>query len=130
MLFGAGRHEVLALLAEEPAVTVVGTRRASPYGTEVAYALGRGLGASGVPVVSGLALGIDGTAHRGCLDGGGVPVAVVASGPDVVYPRRHRSLHDARPGGRARAVRASAGHRAVPLELSRPATGSWPGWPG
>jgi DNA processing protein len=93
VLFGVGRPEVLALLAEEPSVTVVGTRRASPYGTEVAYALGRGLGAAGVPVVSGLALGIDGTAHRGCLDGGGVPVAVVASGPDVVYPRRHRSLH-------------------------------------
>ena len=47
-----------------------------------------------MPVISGLALGIDGTAHRGCLDGGGVPVAVVASGPDVVYPRRHRSLHE------------------------------------
>jgi DNA processing protein len=94
VLFGAGRSETLALLAEEPAVTVVGTRRASPYGTEVAYALGRGLGASGVPVVSGLALGIDGTAHRGCLDGGGVPVAVVAGGADVVYPRRHRSLHE------------------------------------
>jgi DNA processing protein len=60
----------------------------------VAYAIGRGLGASGVPVVSGLALGIDGTAHRGCLDGSGVPVAVVACGPDVVYPRRHRRLHE------------------------------------
>jgi DNA processing protein len=94
LLFGVGRSEVLTLLAEEPAVTVVGTRRASPYGTEVAYALGRGLGAAGVPVISGLALGIDGTAHRGCLDGGGVPLAVVASGPDVVYPRRHRSLHE------------------------------------
>jgi DNA processing protein len=94
MLFGAGRLETIELLAEEPAVTVVGTRRASPYGTEVAYALGRGLGACGVPVVSGLALGIDGTAHRGCLDGGGAPVAVLASGPDVVYPRRHRSLHE------------------------------------
>jgi len=93
VLFGAGRAEVLALLADEPTVTVVGTRRASPYGTEVAYALGRGLGAAGVPVVSGLALGVDGTAHRGCLDGGGVPVAVVASGPDVIYPRRHRSLY-------------------------------------
>ena len=80
-------------LRAEPAVAVVGTRRPSPYGTEVAYALGRGLGASGVPVVSGLALGIDGTAHRGCLDGGGVPVAVLACGPDVVYPRRHHSLH-------------------------------------
>jgi DNA processing protein len=94
VLFGTGRHETVALLAEEPAVTIVGTRRASPYGTEVAYTLGRGLGASGVAVVSGLALGIDGTAHRGCLDGRGIPVAVVASGPDVVYPRRHRSLHE------------------------------------
>jgi DNA processing protein len=93
VLFGCGRPDTLEVLAEEPAVTLVGTRRASPYGTEVAYALGRGLGASGVPVVSGLALGIDGTAHRGCLDGGGVPVAVVASGPDVAYPRRHRTLH-------------------------------------
>jgi DNA processing protein len=93
VLFGVGLPDVLGQLADEPAVTMVGTRRASPYGTEVAYALGRGLGASGVPVISGLALGIDGTAHRGCLDGGGVPVAVVASGADVVYPRRHRSLH-------------------------------------
>lgn len=93
ILFGAGRAETFDALREEPAVAVVGTRRASPYGTEVAYAIGRGLGASGVPVVSGLALGIDGTAHRGCLDGGGTPVAVVACGPDVVYPRRHRSLH-------------------------------------
>jgi DNA processing protein len=94
VLFGAGRAEVLAVLGDEPAVTVVGTRRASPYGTEVAYSLGRGLGAAGIPVVSGLALGIDGTAHRGCLDGGGIPVAVVASGPDVIYPRRHRRLHE------------------------------------
>jgi DNA processing protein len=94
VLFLAGRAGVLDVLGEEPSVTVVGTRRASPYGTEVAYALGRGLGAAGVPVVSGLALGIDGTAHRGCLDGGGVPVAVVASGADVVYPRRHRGLHE------------------------------------
>ena len=93
MLFAAGRAEAFDVLREEPAVAVVGTRQASPYGTEVAYAIGRGLGASGVPVVSGLALGIDGTAHRGCLDGGGVPIAVVACGPDVVYPRRHRGLH-------------------------------------
>ena len=93
VLFAAGRAEAFDVLREEPAVAVVGTRQASPYGTEVAYAIGRGLGASGVPVVSGLALGIDGTAHRGCLDGRGVPIAVVACGPDVVYPRRHRGLH-------------------------------------
>jgi DNA processing protein len=94
VLFGAGRAEALDALREEPAVAVVGTRRASPYGAEVAYSLGRGLGASGVPVVSGLALGIDATAHRGCLDGGGLPLAVLACGPDVVYPRRHRTLHE------------------------------------
>jgi DNA processing protein len=94
VLFGLGREDALAVLGREPAVALVGTRSASPYGTEVAYALGRGLGAAGVPVVSGLALGIDGTAHRGCLDGGGLPIAVLACGPDVVYPRRHRSLHE------------------------------------
>jgi DNA processing protein len=94
VLFAAGQETAFGTLREEPAVAVVGTRQASPYGTEVAYAIGRGLAVSGVPVVSGLALGIDGTAHRGCLDGGGVPVAVVACGPDVVYPRRHRGLHE------------------------------------
>jgi DNA processing protein len=94
VLFGLGRRELLAALQGEPVVTVVGTRSPSPYGLEVARALGRGLGASGVPVVSGLAMGIDAGAHRGCLAGGGVPVAVVAGGPDVVYPRRHRRLHE------------------------------------
>ena len=94
VLFGLGCTAALRALSAEPAVALVGTRRASPYGTEVAYALGRGLGAAGVPVVSGLALGIDGTAHRGCLAGRGVPVAVLACGPDVVYPRRHRRLYE------------------------------------
>jgi DNA processing protein len=94
VLFGVGRPEALSMLAAEPAVAVVGTRDPSPYGREVAGALGRGLGAAGVPVVSGLALGIDATSHEGCLGGGGVPVAVLASGPDVVYPQRHRRLHE------------------------------------
>jgi DNA processing protein len=93
VLFVAGRHEALDRLAAEPTVAVVGTRNPSPYGREVAYSLGRGLGAAGVPVVSGLALGIDGIAHRGCLAAGGMPVAVLACGPDVVYPRSHRRLH-------------------------------------
>jgi DNA processing protein len=92
-LFCVGQMETLASLAHEPAVAVVGTRRPSPYGNEVAYGLGRGLGASGVKLVSGLALGIDATSHRGCLDGGGVPVAVLACGPERAYPLRHRTLH-------------------------------------
>jgi DNA processing protein len=93
VLFAMGRVERLARLAGEPVVAIVGTRTPSAYGREVAYALGRGLGAAGVPVVSGLALGIDAIAHRGCLAGGGMPAAVLACGPDVVYPRRHRALH-------------------------------------
>ena len=94
MLFGRGRREALERLHEEPAVAIVGTRNPSPYGTEVAYSLGRGLGAARVPVVSGLALGIDATAHRGCLDGGGHAIAVLPGGPDVIYPRRHRGLYE------------------------------------
>jgi DNA processing protein len=93
VLFASGCPGELGRLHEEPAVAIVGTRNPSPYGTEVAYSLGRGLGAAGVPVVSGLALGIDATAHRGCLEGRGLPIAVLAGGPDVVYPRRHRRLH-------------------------------------
>jgi DNA processing protein len=75
-------------------VTVVGTRNASAAGREVAAELGRGLAEHGVRVVSGLARGIDGWAHRGALaaEGGAPPVAVVASGPDVVYPPEHRPL--------------------------------------
>jgi DNA processing protein len=93
VLFVAGRSQALDRLRGEPAVAIVGTRAPSPYGREVAHSLGRGLGAARVPVVSGLALGIDATAHRGCLAGRGMPVAVLACGPDVVYPRRHRGLH-------------------------------------
>ncbi|MGH2780730.1 MAG: DNA-processing protein DprA, partial [Thermoleophilaceae bacterium] len=93
VLFGIGRTDALEALREEPSVAIVGTRNPSPYGNQVAYALGRGLGAARVSVVSGLALGIDATGHRGCLAGRGMPVAVLACGPDVVYPRRHRRLH-------------------------------------
>jgi DNA processing protein len=93
VLFVAGRPQALGRLRGEPAVAIVGTRSPSPYGSEVAHSLGRGLGAAAVPVVSGLALGIDATAHRGCLAGRGLPVAVLACGPDVAYPRRHRGLH-------------------------------------
>jgi DNA processing protein len=76
-------------------VAIVGTRRCTRYGREVAYELGRDLAASGVRVVSGLALGVDGAAHRGALSAGAAPpVAVVGSGLDVVYPRSHAALWD------------------------------------
>lgn len=80
-------------------VAVVGTRHATEYGRSVASALGRDLTASGVDVVSGLALGVDAAAHRGALaarqegsESCGVPVGVVASGLDVVYPRANGGL--------------------------------------
>jgi len=93
VLFVSGGGD-LGLLAHDPAVALVGTRRPTPYGREVAHDLGRGLGAAGVPVVSGLALGIDAEAHRGCIAADGLAVAVLACGPDVPYPRTNRRLYD------------------------------------
>jgi DNA processing protein len=93
VIYCTGSAERLAQLTSEPAATIVGTRRASPYGAEVAHELGRGLSVAGVTVVSGLALGIDAAAHRGALEGGGAPIAVLACGADLAYPSRHRSLY-------------------------------------
>jgi DNA processing protein len=73
-------------------VAIVGTRRATALGRSIANELAAGLARAGVAVVSGLALGIDGAAHRGALAAGGPVVAVVGSGLDVVYPTTHRSL--------------------------------------
>lgn len=77
------------------AVAVVGTRRASPEGLEVARVLGRGLAGAGVTVVSGLALGVDSAAHAGAVDVCGPTVAVLAGGADVPYPRRKAGLYSA-----------------------------------
>jgi DNA processing protein len=85
--------ELLGAVDEEPAVTVVGTRDATPYAIDVAHDLGRGLGVAGIATVSGMALGVDGAAHRGALGVRGATIAVLAGGPDVPYPRSHRDLH-------------------------------------
>lgn len=75
-----------------PRVAVVGSRTPTASGHRMAYEIGRDLARAGVVVVSGLARGIDSAAHRGALDGGGVTVAVLGSGIDVVYPRTSRDL--------------------------------------
>lgn len=90
-LFGRGDPALLTELDPPAAVTVVGARRASAYGREVATSLGRELAAAGLVVVSGLAFGVDGCAHRGAL-GAGRTVAVLGCGADVAYPASHRSL--------------------------------------
>ncbi|GAC1581823.1 MAG: DNA-processing protein DprA [Candidatus Dormibacteria bacterium] len=82
------------LEAATPMVAIVGARRCSTYGEELAYDIAYELAGMGVTVVSGLARGIDGAAHRGALDGGGATVAVMGTGPDAVYPPEHRELAD------------------------------------
>lgn len=73
-------------------VGIVGSRAASTTGREISYTLGRDLALAGVTVVSGMARGIDGEAHRGALDAGGRSVAVLGTGSDIVYPAEHGAL--------------------------------------
>ena len=77
------------------AVAIVGSRRATIGGLDVARSLARDLAEAGVQVVSGMARGIDGAAHRGALDGGGSTVAVLGCGIDICYPPQHAELRDA-----------------------------------
>jgi DNA processing protein len=77
------------------AVAIVGTRRATAYGTAVAQDLASVLAASGITIVSGLARGIDSIAHQAALDTGGRTLAVLGSGLDQIYPPEHRQLAEA-----------------------------------
>ena len=87
-LRGSASAEVL----EQAAVAIVGARACSPYGSQVARMLGRELAAAGLVVVSGLARGVDGEAHRGALEAGGITVAVLGCGIDRDYPAAHAEL--------------------------------------
>lgn len=89
LLFALGNR---ALLNDMQAIAIVGSRRASPFGRQFAFRLGRDLAQHGLVTVSGLALGIDTAAHWGALDAPGATVAVLATGLDVLYPASNASL--------------------------------------
>lgn len=94
VIYGVGSMEQLLALQRQAAVAIVGARRATAYGREVAWQLAADLAAGGTTVISGMALGIDGAAHRGALSRRGSTIAVLAGGPDRAYPRSHRLLHE------------------------------------
>lgn len=90
LLYVRGHPELLA----GPQVAIVGSRKASRSAQEQAALLAAELAQAGIGIVSGLALGIDGAAHRGCLAQQGLTIAVAATAPDKVYPRAHSALAD------------------------------------
>jgi DNA processing protein len=88
-----GLDRFLTLVADEP-VAIVGSRAATAYGLDVARSLGRGLASAGLPVLSGMALGVDSAAHDGAVSADGPTVAVRPCGADSVYPKAKKYLYD------------------------------------
>jgi DNA processing protein len=94
VLFGRGDHGLLGRLSASDTVTIVGSRRPSSYGRELATKLGREVAVAGIAVVSGMAMGIDSCAHAGALEAGGMTIAVLGTGVDVPYPARATQLYE------------------------------------
>jgi DNA processing protein len=88
VLYARGQLEPL----KRPCLAVVGTRKPTVYGLQMAEGIASDLGSRGITIISGLARGVDGGAHRGCMDGNGTTIAVLGCGIDIVYPREHRQL--------------------------------------
>jgi DNA processing protein len=84
----------LDTMMSQPTIAVVGSRRCSTYGINAANFLARELAAHGVTIVSGLARGIDGAAHRGAMEAGGKTIGVIGTGMDVIYPKEHKKLSE------------------------------------
>jgi DNA processing protein len=93
VIFGRGRAATLAELGRDGGVTIVGSRRPSRYGRELASELGGEIAAAGFAVISGMAIGIDSAAQQGALRSGGLTIAVLGCGVDVPYPPRGTRLY-------------------------------------
>lgn len=89
VLFSIGALGIL----DAPCVAIVGTRRATSYGERMTFEIADALARAGVSVISGMARGIDGMAHRAALAAGGGTIAVLGTGVDIAYPNAHRALH-------------------------------------
>lgn len=88
MLYYRGR------LDRKPGVAVVGSRMCTPYGTDMAYQIGKALASQGINVISGMALGADQASENGAIDAGGTSTAVLGCGPDICYPEENRFLYE------------------------------------
>ncbi|MEE9445114.1 MAG: DNA-processing protein DprA [Cocleimonas sp.] len=88
LLYIKGNHSLL----NDPQLAIIGSRNPTRGGTDNAYSFAKHLGKTGLCITSGLALGIDGTAHKGALDADAPTIAVIATGIDRVYPATHREL--------------------------------------
>src|SRR5215467_4816691 len=90
LLYVRGDPQVLSL----PSLSIVGTRKPTIYGTQMAQRLGRELAARGLVIVSGLARGIDAIAHQGAMDAHGRAIGVLGTGIDVCYPKENKKLYE------------------------------------
>jgi DNA processing protein len=90
LLYVRGNAEVL----NEPAVSVVGTRKPTLYGTQMAERLGRELAARGVTIVSGMARGIDAISHQGAMAVNGRAIGVLGTGVNICYPKENKKLYE------------------------------------
>lgn len=122
----AGRPSILYVrgeltAADEAGVAIVGTRRATAYGRQAAERIATELAQAGVTVISGLARGVDGVAHRAALAAGGRTIAVLGSGPDVIYPGEHRRLAEEMLGAGTGAILTEHPPGAAPDAVNFPA---------
>lgn len=83
-----------SLLTQDPKIAIVGARKTTSYGRQVTEQISSTLASNGVVVVSGMAMGVDGVAHKASLDANGATIAVLGSGIDIAYPRENAVLYE------------------------------------